>query len=266
MTLDQTATAPSPAALGSAVDEPVAGTGTSAQAPINQAGALRGQVWLTLQTRHAERLVKGRRAAAEKPAIVGLIGYANLLRAIWHGARGDDPYADWWLVRVEEALAEAREALDRARTGLAGRVDATAGIELVAPTSVQPIRVALQFSNPYAYQGARLLASFDGFAREVLAARHVGALVRDDAERLLQEGARPVRRAFASALGYRFLGVTRDDLRQGTARAAQARAAMGEVPAEILTGTRRASLAPRRGGFSPNGLSQLALSPLPGST
>ena len=52
-------------------------------------GVLRGGATLTLQTRQAQRLVKGRGYTAEKPAITGLIGFANLLRSIWHGARAD---------------------------------------------------------------------------------------------------------------------------------------------------------------------------------
>ena len=45
-------------------------------------------------------------ASAEKPAIIGLLGFANLVRTIWHGARADDPYADWWLLQVHEAMVQ----------------------------------------------------------------------------------------------------------------------------------------------------------------
>jgi hypothetical protein len=61
---------------------------------------------LTLQTRYAGRLVKGRQGAADRPPITGLLGFANLLRAIWHGARADDPYADWWLVKVDRVFGD----------------------------------------------------------------------------------------------------------------------------------------------------------------
>jgi hypothetical protein len=57
-------------------------------------GVLCGGAVLTLQTRQAQRLVKGRGYSADKPAIIGLIGFANLVRSVWHGARADDPYAD----------------------------------------------------------------------------------------------------------------------------------------------------------------------------
>ena len=69
-----------------------------------QPGALRAVVTLTLETRQAQRMVKGRSGTVDKPAIMGLIGFANRLRVIWQGARADDPYADWWLVKIHDAL------------------------------------------------------------------------------------------------------------------------------------------------------------------
>jgi hypothetical protein len=29
-------------------------------------------------------------------------GFADRLRVIWQAARNDDPYADWWLIKVHE--------------------------------------------------------------------------------------------------------------------------------------------------------------------
>ena len=213
---------------------------------IARPGALRGQAWLTLQTRYAERLVKGRQGAVDRPPITGLLGFANLLRVIWNGARADDPYADWWLIKVDQALSLAGATLDDAKTALEERLATAEGMDVDTAASVKPTRVRLKFANPYAYRGAQLLASYDGFARRVLSAQYVGLLTRDETERCLHQAAKPIRRAFASALGYRFLGVTREDVAQGTAKAEQAVESMGTVPPEILSGEVRAELAPVR--------------------
>ena len=71
-------------------------------------GALRGEVRLTVQSRYAQRLIVGRAWTPEKPAIIGLVGFADRLRVIWHAARADDPYADWWLIKIDAALQRAR--------------------------------------------------------------------------------------------------------------------------------------------------------------
>jgi integrating conjugative element protein (TIGR03761 family) len=207
-------------------------------------GVLRGRATLTLQTRQAQRLVKGRGTSAEKPAIIGLLGFANGVRTLWHGARANDPYADCWLLQVEDILVQAGHELLTLEQGIAKRFEALGAIEVAPPVSMKPARIALNFSNPYAFRAAGLIGRFDALACEVLSARHVGLIVRDEAEKTLHQGGRWVRRALQSPVGYRLLGVTRDDIDQGTAKALQARDAMGEIPDDIRQGTRRAPHAP----------------------
>ena len=75
--------------------------------PQDRPGALHGQVWLTIQTNQAQQLIHGRAGTPDKPTIIGLVGFANRLRVIWQAARNDDPYADWWLIKVHEAIEVA---------------------------------------------------------------------------------------------------------------------------------------------------------------
>ena len=212
----------------------------------NLPGALRGVVTLTLETRQAQRMVKGRPGSPDKPAIIGLIGFANLLRVIWHGARVDDPYADWWLVKVHAALDQTDQALREQLEAVEFSLTAIEAISVTPGRSVRPVRTLLRFSNPYAYRGAQLIAAYDRLVRTVLTAQHIGVMVRNDAERLLALSARQLRHAFLSPIGYRLTGITRPELSQETAKQAQAQASMGEVPAEILTGELRAPHAPVR--------------------
>jgi integrating conjugative element protein (TIGR03761 family) len=207
-------------------------------------GVLRGGAVLVLQTRQAQRLVKGRSYRAEKPAIIGLIGFANLARSVWQGARADDPYADWWMLKIHDALEDAERTILSMERVIATQLEAADALEVAAPASIQPVRISLNFSNPYAFRAARLLGIFDTLACKILGARHVGLLARSEAEGMLHQSGRALRRVLQSPVRYRFSGVTRHDVEQGTARALQAREAMGEVPADVLAGTRRAPYAP----------------------
>lgn len=224
-------------------------------------GALRGVVTLTLETHQAQRLVKGRPGNGDRPAIIGLLGFATLLRTIWHGVRADDPYADWWLVRVHDALETADQLLQESLAATQRELAANEAIQVTPGASVKPVRTPLRFSNPYAFRAARLLAVYDRLVRASLTARHIGLLTRNDTERWLARYGRDVRRALFSPVGYRLTGITRADVRQRTARYAQAAARMGEVPEEVLSGRQRAPYAPA-GPMSASPLTpQVALQP-----
>ena len=132
-----------------AADPRAGGRRESGAQLLAQPGALRGRAWLVLQTRQAERLVKGRRASAEKPAILGLLSFASLLRALWHGARADDPYADWWLLQVDAALTLAAETLAAQALTLAVQLAAASAIELDLAVSVKPADAALDSRRSY---------------------------------------------------------------------------------------------------------------------
>ena len=234
---------------------------TESPAGEQQPGALRAVVTLTLETRQAQRMVRGRAGTADKPAIMGLIGFANRLRVIWQGARADDPYADWWLVKIHDALDVADQALQASLDAVQARLTVVEAINAMPGTSVRPVRTPLRFSNPYAYRAAHLVAHYDRLVRGVLTAQHIGVVTRDDAARVLAFGGRRLRCAFLSPLGYQLTGITRADVRQGTAQYAKAQSSMGVVPTEILSGALRAPHAPERPMPASRGTQHLHIEP-----
>ncbi|MCG8023965.1 MAG: TIGR03761 family integrating conjugative element protein [Candidatus Thiodiazotropha endolucinida] len=212
-------------------------------------GALRGQAWLTVQTRHAQQLIHGRQATPEKPAIIGLVGFADRLRLIWQAARHDDPYADWWLIKVHEALDQARHTIAEEQAAVDERMAGMTGIEVTVAKSLRPYRVPLQFANPYAYRGAQLIGEYDTLVRTLLSGYHVGLLDRESSQKVIHLAARKVRGAFAVPLGFRMLGIDRASLQQDSDKKAQARQLMGDLPLEVLNGEQRAPLVPHKAPF-----------------
>ncbi len=207
-------------------------------------GALRGSAVLEIQTRETQKLIRGRRPEGGKPGWVGLLRFAALTKVIWTGVQGDDPWADWWLWRVEESLGQSRDEIARMTREIRTRLKGVRALRIDLAQSMAPAEIELNFSTPYGFMAAYLLADHDELVRGVLTARHVGLLNRDTADRLLYSASRAVRRALQAALGYKYLGVTRADARQGTAKAARARDLMGAVPQEVVDGEMRAEHAP----------------------
>lgn len=214
------------------------------KAKTEEPDALRSHWIVEIHTRQAMRLVQGRRAGEQGPAIPGLWRFGSQLTSIWNGAMRDDPWADWWLLRIEEGLAGAREEIQALRQHIDAVLAQSPAVEIEVAASLRPVRLDLMFTNPYGYQGGHLLVDYDHLVRHVLTARHVGLLNQATSQKMLHNGARALRRVYGLPQGYKYTGVTREDVRQGNRRAQRALEAMGEVPAEVLEGARRAELAP----------------------
>jgi integrating conjugative element protein (TIGR03761 family) len=209
-------------------------------------GALRGQAWLTVQTRQAQRLIRGRNGTTDKPAIIGLVGFADRLKLIWQAARNDDPYADWWLIKIHEAIEQARELVKRSQSKIDEQLAKSPAVEVRVAASLRPYRIPLQFANPYAYQGAHLIGEYDTLVRTLLSGCHVGLLDRASSEQAVQLGGRRIRGVFVLPQGYRFLGIDRASVRRKDEKAQRAQALMGELPPEVLSGEQQAPQVPSK--------------------
>ena len=226
---------------------PVSGAANPGPAETRHPGRLRGEAMMTIQTRKAQALFHGRRRTEDREAIIGLARFASLSHLIWQAAAADDPFADWMLLQIETTLSDTHGAIREAVGAYQERLSAIPAIEIEVAYSVEPVRVPLSFSTVYGYQGAYLLTDFDELVRTVLTAMHVGLEPRGTGRELIERHARAIRRTFLLPTRWKYKGVTREDVEQMNARALDAIAAMasmGELPAAVLAGERRANHAP----------------------
>ncbi|MGH8547055.1 MAG: PFL_4669 family integrating conjugative element protein, partial [Methylococcales bacterium] len=200
----------------------------------SQPGTLRSQVTMEIQTGLAQRLVHGRERGEGVEPIIGVIGFGQRTRALWQAAGDDDPYADWTLLKIEESIHSAKHTIDEHSRRIGEVLAGMEGFRIEIAQSLEAIRVPLQFSNPYGYMGAYLVADFDVLSRTVLTARHLGLIDRLRSDEILRSAGRAIRRTFNYAVQWRFTGVNREDIRQMNQNAERARQRMGEVPPEVL--------------------------------
>lgn len=211
-------------------------------------GSLRSEVGLTLHTHHAARLWLGRPKNELKPGIIGLTGFCNLIKRMSRGASQDDPYSDWWLILLEEkvevstdAFAAIEERLDSVMATLPSAISISDNL------SIQPVSLPLFIANPIGFKAAALLAGYDEIVRRILLGHHVGLIGRRDMEAWIDEGAALMRKLFGLAQLYKYSGAARDDFAANNAKAEAARKMYeryGELPQDILEGTRRSNFAP----------------------
>ena len=161
------------------------------------------------------------------------------------GAEQDDPYSDWWMLRIEEKLAATKDQLQTLRQQVdQALADVPSALSLGENLNVQPVRLPLFVSSQLGFMAVYLLADYDDLSRRLILAHHTALIDRSTLERWLNEGAHALRSLFSLAQQYRYSGTQRDDFAGMNAAARAAVEKFGELPQEVLEGTRRSRFAP----------------------
>ncbi|MHC8334087.1 PFL_4669 family integrating conjugative element protein [Pseudomonas sp. LB3P25] len=208
-------------------------------------GALRSSMQLTLHTHHASRIWHGRAPSEGRATIIGLNGFVSIMNKMKRGAEQDDPYSDAWMLRIEDKLEETRESLKVLREQVDQVLsEVPAALSLGENLNVQPVNLPLFVNAQLGFMAVYLLADYDDLARRLILAHHTALIDRSTLERWLNEGAHALRSLFSLAQQYKFTGVQREDFAANNAAARMAREKFGELPQDVLEGTRRSRFAP----------------------
>jgi len=208
-------------------------------------GALRSQMRLTLHTHHAARMWRGRPPKDDVPGIIGLNGFLSITNKMARYASQDDPYADWWLIRVEEKLSDVKVRLAEVKEQLeAIYINVPAAMSLGENLNLQPANIAIFANSPLGFMAIYLLAQFDEISRQLVLAHHTALIDRNTLDRYLDDCSHHLRSLFSLVQRYRHSDTTREDFAAGNVAAIAAIEKFGEIPADILDGTRRSRFAP----------------------
>lgn len=208
-------------------------------------GSLRSAMALTLHTHHASRIWHGRAPAEGRPGIIGLNGFISIMNKLKRGAEQDDPYSDWWMLRIEEKITDTKTRLQVLREQVdQALADVPPALSVGENLNVQPVKLPLYVSSQLGFMAVYLLADYDDLARRLILAHHTALIDRSTMERWLNDGAHALRSLFSLAQQYKYSGAQRDDFAANNAVARAAREKYGELPQDVLEGTRRSRFAP----------------------
>jgi integrating conjugative element protein (TIGR03761 family) len=202
----------------------------------NTVGQLVGEVCLAVHTHQAQRLIWGRRQTAQKSPITGLIAFASSVNTIWQAAEGGDPYALWWLIKIEAGIGRCRDYLKDQLADVGSLYPDSEILEVDTAESERPHRTRLAFSNPYAYRSAYMLGEYDVLVRTCHTLKFVGAAEPVELMTVVALAGQQVRRVFAIPQSFKVCGIDKDDIRQNNQRAQRAIELMGPLPGDILKG------------------------------
>lgn len=208
-------------------------------------GALRSNMQLTLHTHHASRIWHGRAQSEDRAGIIGLNGFVSIMNKMKRGAEQDDPYSDAWMLRIEDKLnaTKAQLQLLREQVDLV-LADIPPALSLGENLNLQPVNLPLFVNAQLGFRAVYLLADYDDLARRLILAHHTALIDRPTLDRWLNEGAHALRSLFSLAQQYKYSGAQRDDFAANNAVARAAREKFGELPQDVLEGTRRSRFAP----------------------
>ncbi|EBZ5774447.1 TIGR03761 family integrating conjugative element protein [Salmonella enterica] len=215
--------------------------------PQFTSGPLRTTVTIELHTHLATRTWSGRQPNPEEKVhgIIGMPRLLNILNVIRLDAIADNPYADLWMLRLEERLLNAREEMnvliDSMKTTFS-QLPEMMTVESCA--SIQPARFPVFAGTQLGFIAVYLLTDFDKLMRNLMLAHHMALISRAELNDLRQRGGNLIRSILVLAQKYRRIPVTRQDIRDRNARALAAEEQAGPVPEDIFDGSRRSAYAP----------------------
>ena len=209
----------------------------------NRPGRLFGSIPFEIHTMDAQLLFLGYVTKGS----VGLLQFAGQMTAIWDASEKDDPYADWYLLKVYDAIIQLRNQLAQIIQDYKEKIRVTYGQTnlLFTPfVSQKPVIKNLWFRTQYGYLGAGVVGDFDELMRVVLTANRVGVLLDKTQDAIRSEWVERVISLFQLPFKWQSFTLTRADIKADNDAAKSAQKALGKVPSNVLDKTLRSPFSP----------------------
>ena len=213
-------------------------------------GAGTTRLTLELHTNHAFSHLLGRMRNEKNPNTVpGLFSFANTLKPVLSACYQDDPWADWYLIRVEERLKTADDKIELVRNTYQQRIYELShqGITFTRFTSKKPESAEIDFQSSYPLRAAILLTHFDNLMRDILPLRTAGIINDEEWRDTVYSTSQLIRRLFSTAISFKYRGVSREQLLKApqSQPVLDALSVAGKVPNEIVLCQQLPLLSPR---------------------
>lgn len=206
---------------------------------------------MTIHTRDAMRLFVGRPGDDASRPIAGGRRVAASLRQLWALSGNDNPFADWMLVKFDEAARTARQKLEQHTQQAKTRLESMRekGLTYSVLKSKSPEQVGLGFASPYGFAVATTVVEFDWLSRWIKSAQRRDLLSSNEAHEILFQTKRdcravfePVVRASGLLMREELRPLTRadffSDADEAKKRVTAVQALFGNCPKDIFIGER----------------------------
>lgn len=203
--------------------------GTETHTSTTKNSTLKNSVVIVLQTALAQRLIHG----TWQYHRMGLKQFDQAMRQLWLGAKGNDPYADWFLLKTYDAYRRAQKTFQNMEQQCKTILQNLRGFEVTVCSNDQPQKYTLSFKTPFGNMGATLLSDLDYLLCSMVTVKRLG-LAHQLQALSVQHLVDTLQTVFETPRAWRHSNLTRDDLLAGTEKALAAKARWGELPPAIF--------------------------------
>jgi len=210
-------------------------------------GVVSSEKTLTLHTKEALKIFKGRKADPENDIreIAGLPIYATMLKNIWRACLSGDPYATWWIYKIEKLIKESESDLKKLNNEIQNLIKPLDDrIDLSKSEATNPVTVQINYASPYMYKVTYLLIDIDRIIANMLTLKHMAIISPSAFDQYRKNATGAMNRTLLSFRGFKSTGVTIDDINKNNEKAQEAIKAMGQLPEIILAGDYKPEFLP----------------------
>lgn len=203
---------------------------------------------LTLHTRQALKVFTGRKSDPENDVaeIKGMQIFTSLIKTIWLDAIDGNPYALYWLYKLEKTLKETEDDIATQKIQINEITNPYKGsIDISTSESTKPVTVTINYASPYSYKLVLLLINIDHLIAQMITLKHMGLLTPKKFEQIRKNIVGAFYRCMYAVTKYKSVkGLTNDDIKAGSAKFVEAKEAMGPLPELITSGSYTPELMP----------------------
>ncbi len=209
---------------------------SSSSEPFEDPGSIKSDVSLMLHSKEALKIFMGRKENKQEGIhhIPGVSVYAKLLRTIWGSCLAGNPFAKYWIKKIEEKLKESEEDLQAYFDQLEKYQPPSARLNISKSISVKPVEVKLNFATPYTYKVVYCLVLFDEIVTKLITLRHIALISPYEFDRGVRESRGAINRVLNAIGGFKPVEITLNDVREGNKTYLEAVELMGELPEIII--------------------------------
>ncbi len=159
-----------------------------------------------------------------------------------YAARQDDPYADYALLVIENALDSAMRTCQEIEAALPVRN--TSRVSYHEALSRDPITKTIKTTARFGWRFVDLIEQFDITMVRLSDASFKAQITRKETEDYRSKALAAIRNVITLSVQMQHSGITRHDVASNNAKAQAAQEKLGAIPLEVLEGIERAQFAP----------------------